>query len=154
VAGAPGQTRYVARATRADAVSALIGYRETLPPDDTTGALVAVAVTMAAGELGIPRPTIRYFDEDHRNYVPGWTRPAFYDALLEAGRLLGICSAGGGTVHVSDRLRQSAAIEVAAHEVRHVYQKHRPLMFDGVDTELDADLYAKRFVDKFNKRGR
>jgi hypothetical protein len=134
-------------------VSALVGYRETVPPDPVTGALVAVAVTMAAVELGVPRPTIRYFDEDHRNHVPGSTRPAFYDALLAAGRLLGICSAGGGTVHVSDRLRQSAAIEVAAHEVRHVYQKHRPLMFDGVDIELDAELYARKFVERFY-RGR
>jgi hypothetical protein len=47
-------------------MSTIVGYHETTPPDPVTGALVAVAVTMAAHELGVPRPTIRYFDADYR----------------------------------------------------------------------------------------
>jgi hypothetical protein len=135
-------------------MTALVGFRETVPPDDTTGALVAVAVTMAAVELGIPRPTIRYFDEDHQTHVPGFTRAAFYDVVVAAGkRLLGICSAGGGIVHVSDRLGQSAAVEVGAHEVYHGYARHNPHLFQDTDEEVAAQLYARRFVERFY-RGR
>jgi hypothetical protein len=132
----------------------LVGYRETVPPDGTTGALVALAVTMAARELGIPRPTIRYFDADHGNHIPGFTKPAFFDAALRIGqRLLGMCSPGGGHVHVADDLRQAAAIETAAHECFHGYARHNPHLFgDADDEEAAADVYAARFAERFYGR--
>jgi hypothetical protein len=129
-------------------------YRErpSTDVDPATVALAELVASQAARDLGIKRPRVAWF---RQGYYPGAKFAFSWGSVMRfRERLAGTLSAGGGTIWLSDDLGQAEAMETSAHEVRHAYQKNHPRLFEGVDTELDADRYARQFMSSFATRGR